>query len=156
MTSSTCVFCKIVRGELPACRIAETARSLAFMDISPLSPGHVLVIPKTECKERFSQLSPESVVDLSLLMHKVTQAIDPHGEQPYNILNNNGKLAHQMVMHVHFHVIPKRVASDGLGLRWNQLDMTPEDIKNVAKEFAMRIQENERALEEEAKSEETK
>jgi diadenosine tetraphosphate (Ap4A) HIT family hydrolase len=140
---ASCIFCRIVANELPAVKIAETDLSLAFLDISPLSAGHTLVIPK-EHQERYNQLSQASVVDLSLLLHKVAQAVDPHGEQAYNILQNNGQLAHQAVFHVHFHVIPKNSTRDGLGLRWEQMPkFSDAEMKSFADRLRSQIAENE-------------
>jgi len=84
------------------------------MDINPLSDGHCLVIPKRHC-QKLHELPPEDMADLGPLLVKVAMAV---GADDYNILQNNGRLAHQAVFHVHFHIIPK-VGQEGLGIAWH-------------------------------------
>ena len=108
MASASCLFCRIVKGEIPSYKLIETAKSFAFLDIGPLSKGHALVIPK-EHAEQMHQLSDESLADILPVAKKIANAI---GAKDYNILQNNGKEAHQVVMHVHFHIIPKKSMSD--------------------------------------------
>lgn len=112
------VFSKILRGELPCHKIYEDERVLAFLDISPLSPGHTLVIPK-EPAETLDQLSDESAAALGRVLPRLCRAVlKATGATAYNVLENNGTLAHQAVHHVHFHIIPKPDEARGLGIRW--------------------------------------
>jgi len=143
-----CIFCKIIKGEIPCAKIAETAKSLCFLDINPLSKGHLLVIPK-EHQEQFHQLAPESVSDTALLLHKVAKVINAgqaeNNNMNYNLLQNNGRLAHQVQMHVHFHLIPKTTAADGLGIRWDVLrnEKNREDVIELAAILKKKIEESE-------------
>lgn len=124
--SASCIFCQIVKGAIPCSKIAETSKSLAFLDVSPLSRGHVLVIPKTHA-DRFHEMDEESAADIGVLLSKVSRMVAGEDEQTqYNILQNNGKLAHQEVHHVHFHVIPKRDTDTGLKIGWETI---PTDQK---------------------------
>ncbi|KAG5439058.1 hypothetical protein PCK2_000894 [Pneumocystis canis] len=134
MTSSTrCIFCKIVLGEIPAFKLIETEKSLAFLDIQPLSSGHTLVIPK-EHAEKMHQLSNPSLMDLLPLTKRLAEAMNLEN---YNLLQNNGRLAHQAVDHVHFHLIPKPNVTEGLRLGFdaaktieqNTLSCIAEQIK---------------------------
>ncbi|KEG07148.1 adenosine 5-monophosphoramidase [Trypanosoma grayi] len=120
---SNCIFCKIVEGAIPCHKVAETAKVLAFMDVNPLSRGHVLVIPKTHA-EFLHEVEPETAGEMGTLVAKISRAVAGDGEPKtqYNILQNNGRLAHQEVPHVHFHIIPKRSAEEGLGVRWNTME----------------------------------
>lgn len=129
--SAGCVFCKIIKGEIPSHKVAETAKSIAFLDVAPLSRGHVLVIPKAHCA-RFHELDEESAADLGKFLNKVAKvAAGPDGTTQYNILQNNGEMAHQVVQHVHFHVIPKREPQTGLKMEWETL---PTDHKVFAED----------------------
>ncbi len=111
------VFTKILRGELPCHRIHEDDHVLAFLDIFPLSLGHTLVIPK-EPAVTLDQLSDEASAAVGRVMPRICRAVmAATGATAYNILQNNGASAHQAVMHVHFHIIPK-LGSDGLGIVW--------------------------------------
>jgi histidine triad (HIT) family protein len=112
------VFSKILRGELPCHKVYEDDWVFAFLDISPLSPGHTLVIPK-EPAETLDQLSDESAAALGRALPRICRAVlKATGATAYNVLENNGALAHQAVHHVHFHIIPKPDEARGLGIRW--------------------------------------
>jgi len=112
------VFGKIVRGELPCHKVYEDERVLAFLDINPLSHGHVLVVPK-EPAESMDALSDESAAALGRVLPRLCRAvIAVTGVREYNVLENNGSNAHQAIPHVHFHIIPKPSAREGLGVGW--------------------------------------
>jgi histidine triad (HIT) family protein len=111
------IFDKILAGEIPSHRVYEDEHVLAFLDIGPLSPGHTLIIPK-ERKAELHQLSDESAAALGRALPRICRAVlAATGATAYNILQNNGSAAHQVVMHVHFHVIPK-FGERGLGVLW--------------------------------------
>jgi histidine triad (HIT) family protein len=112
------IFKKIIAGELPCHKVYEDGQVLAFLDINPLSRGHTLVIPK-EPAETLDQLSDEAAAALGRAMPRICRAvIATTGVREYNVLENNGRGAHQVVMHVHFHIIPKPNAQEGLGIGW--------------------------------------
>jgi len=114
---SETVFSKILRGELPCHKVLEDDHVLAFLDVYPLSLGHTLVIPK-EPAVTLDALSDESAAAIGRVLPRVCRAvIAATGASAYNLLQNNGAAAHQAVMHVHFHIIPKH-GSDGLGIEW--------------------------------------
>ena len=100
-----CIFCKIVRGEIPSARVLETDDVLAFLDINPVSKGHTLVIPKAHYAS-----FPEIPVDLIARMGEALQEIGTAG---FNILLNNDRAAGQLINHSHFHLIPRNEA-DGV------------------------------------------
>src|SRR5688500_10903958 len=101
------IFTKIIRGEIPAHKVYEDDRVLAFLDISPLSPGHTLVIPK-EPAATLDELDDESAAAIGRVLPRLARAVKKAtGCEAYNLLQNNGPLAHQAVFHVHFHIIPK-------------------------------------------------
>ncbi|MBI1303580.1 MAG: HIT domain-containing protein [Phycisphaera sp.] len=112
------IFAKILRGEIPCHRVYEDEHVLAFLDIGPLSDGHLLVIPK-EAKAHIHELSDDSAAAIGRVLPRLARAVMAvTGATAYNILQNNGAAAHQAVMHVHFHIIPK-LGSAGLGVGWN-------------------------------------
>ena len=112
------IFKKIIAGELPCHRVYEDAQVLAFLDINPLSRGHTLVIPK-EPAETLEQLSDDSAAALGRALPRICRAvIAATGVREFNVLENNGRGAHQMVAHVHFHIIPKPNPQEGLGVGW--------------------------------------
>lgn len=112
------IFDKILDGEIPCHRLYEDEHVLAFLDIGPLSRGHALVIPK-ERKAHLDELSDDAAAAIGRVLPRLCRAIKKAtGATAYNVLQNNGAAAHQVVMHVHFHIIPK-TAGGGLGLVWN-------------------------------------
>lgn len=112
------IFTRIIRHEIPAHFVLEEPHVVAFLDIAPLSRGHVLVVPVEE-KEFLHQLSPASAEAVGRVLQRVAAAVvDATGTPDYNILQNNGAPAHQAVPHVHFHVIPRQASGAGLSLQW--------------------------------------
>ncbi|NOT53549.1 MAG: HIT family protein [Deltaproteobacteria bacterium] len=115
---ATSIFTKIIAREIPCFRIHEDEHVFAFLDINPLSRGHTLVIPK-EPAQTLDQLSEESAAALGRVLPRISRAIlRATGATAFNILQNNGAMAHQVVMHVHFHIIPKYADGSGLGIQW--------------------------------------
>ena len=111
------VFDRILSGELPCHKVHEDQAVLAFLDVSPLSVGHTLVIPKE--RARFlHELSAESAAAIGRVLPSIARAVcEVTGATAYNLLQNNGASAHQAVFHVHFHIIPK-LDDRGLGIGW--------------------------------------
>ena len=111
------IFDKIIAGEIPCHKVYEDQHVLAFLDISPLSPGHTLVIPK-ERKAQLHMLSDDASAAVGRVLPRLCRAVmRATGATAYNLLQNTGSAAHQVVMHVHFHIIPK-IDSKGLGIGW--------------------------------------
>ena len=112
------IFDKILSGDIPSYKVYEDDHVFAFLDIGPLSEGHTLVIPK-ERKVRLDQLSDEAAAAVGRALPRICRAVmAATGATAYNVLQNNGSEAHQVVMHVHFHIIPK-LGAQGLGIGWN-------------------------------------
>lgn len=132
------IFSKILRGEIPSHRVWEDEHVYAFLDIGPLSRGHVLVIPK-EARAHLHELSDTAAAAIGHALPRICKAVlAATGATAYNVLQNNGALAHQEVMHVHFHVIPKYDDGTGLELSWSPT--TLEDGETLAAEIASRLQ----------------
>jgi histidine triad (HIT) family protein len=117
MSDMATVFDKILAGEIPCHRVYEDEHVLAFLDISPLAPGHTLVIPKQR-KAFLHELDDEHAAAIGRVLPRVCRAVMAASDaSEYNVLQNNGRGAHQAVFHVHFHVIPK-LEDRGLELGW--------------------------------------
>lgn len=133
------IFTKIIAGEIPCFRVYEDDKVFAFLDISPLSKGHTLVIPK-EPAETIDQLSDESAAALGRALPRISRAVlQATGARAFNILQNNGRSAHQAVMHVHFHIIPKYPDGTGLGIGWQPHTLSAEDGKALAAAIARHL-----------------
>jgi histidine triad (HIT) family protein len=108
-----CIFCKIVRGEIPSAKILETDTVLAFLDINPVSKGHTLVIPK-EHYASFRDMPPDVLTRLAEVLQRVGDALKSELQSDgFNILLNDGLAAGQLIAHAHFHLIP-RTEADGV------------------------------------------
>ncbi len=115
--SGDCIFCKIVAGQIPSARVLEDETKLAFMDIGPLAPGHVLLIPKKHYQD-FTGMPAEEAGELLSALPRLGAAVAKATKADgFNIFQANGACAGQVVPHVHFHIIPRHVG-DGHGLRW--------------------------------------
>ncbi len=126
------VFAKILRGEIPCHRLYEDDLVLAFLDVGPLARGHALVIPK-EPAETLDALSDESAAAIGRVLPRLCRALmTVTGPTEYNVLQNNGAGAHQAVFHVHFHVIPKPNAREGLGVEWPAKALDHGDAAQLA------------------------
>ena len=136
---SDTIFTLIIRGEIPSHRIWEDEKVVAFLDIAPLAPGHVLVVPK-EPAATLDALSEESAAAVGRVLPRIARAVMAvTGTRDYNVLQNNGAAAHQAVPHVHFHVIPKPDDGRGLGIRWPGGKLDAEDGKRMAAAVAAEL-----------------
>ncbi len=133
MYDSNNVFAKILRGEIPAFKVYEDERTLAFMDAMPQSEGHTLVIPKTEARN-FFDIEPETLAHLIKTTQHVAkgvrQAFEPDGVR---VIQFNEPAAGQTVFHIHFHIVP---CYEGRDLRHHSRDMAD---KTQLAEHAERI-----------------
>jgi histidine triad (HIT) family protein len=118
MTHADCVFCKIAAGALPSCRVYEDADTLAFLDIGPVAKGHTLVVPRLHC-DPLTEAPDGTLQKLIVVVKQVVRAqLAGLGADGVNVTQANGRVAGQIVPHVHFHVIP-RFARDGMPSNWN-------------------------------------
>ncbi len=131
-----CVFCKIVKGDIPCTKIDETPKALAFLDIAPISKGHTLIIPK-EHYENIIDTPHAVLAEVMPLLKKVTHALASYAEG-VTIGQNNGRAAGQVVNHIHFHVIP-RFAQDGL-INWPHGTYTKGEEAQVAQAIKKLLQ----------------
>jgi histidine triad (HIT) family protein len=120
MTDDDCVFCRIVRGELPASTVHESDRVVAFLDIDPVTPGHVLVVPREHLVE-LADLTDELAGELVAVARRLAAALRRTALrcEGVNLFFADGEAAFQEVFHAHLHVIP-RFAGDGFRIdaRW--------------------------------------
>ncbi|KAK0611616.1 HIT-like domain-containing protein [Immersiella caudata] len=133
--AASCIFCKIIKGDIPCFKLFESDKTLAFLDINPLSRGHALVIPKFH-GEKLTDIPDDHLTELLPVAKKLATAV---GAQEYNILQNNGRLAHQEVDHVHFHMIPKPNKEEGLGISWPQQKTDMDKLKALFEEIKSKV-----------------
>jgi histidine triad (HIT) family protein len=113
-----CIFCKIIAGEIPSAKVYEDEHVYAFLDISQVTTGHTLVIPKihtTNIYETPADVASELFARIPKIASAIKDAYHPVG---LNIINNNGEFAGQTVFHLHLHLIPRYDEQDGFGAKW--------------------------------------
>lgn len=110
-----CIFCKIVSGEIPSTKVFENDKVLAFRDLNPVAPVHVLVIPKKHIGS-VNDITDENVEYISEIFKVIPEIARQEGivESGYRIVSNNGDDAGQTVHHLHFHILGGRKFSDGM------------------------------------------
>lgn len=125
-----CVFCEIVKGNIPSYKVYEDDVCIAILDISQATIGHTLVIPKKHFKNIF-ELDEETAMKLfkvvTNLSKKISKALNVDN---MNILNNNGTLAGQSVDHFHIHIIP-RYEKDNLEIKFSSNKLSPEEFNDL-------------------------
>jgi len=143
MNPDECIFCKIVKGELPSKKMYEDKDVIAFLDINPASRGHTLVIPKKHYANIFD-------VDNSTLgkIMDVAKTISERAKnrlhaEGVNILQSNGRHAGQIVDHIHVHVIP-RYPNDNINIRFPRAQVSDEEMKMVQE----KLKEEEKRMDE--------
>jgi histidine triad (HIT) family protein len=115
---NNCIFCKIIKKEIPATVVFEDDDVLAFMDIGPIIKGHTLVIPKNHY-DPITETPDDILAKLHITAKKIATAqMNAFGADGVNIMQNNGKASGQEVEHIHVHVIP-RFDDDGHQWNWN-------------------------------------
>ncbi len=117
MNSTDCIFCKLVAGEIPAAVIYENDAIISFLDIGPLNEGHTLIIPKHHVGT-LDACDPSVLAEIGKVLGPISKAVVAATQcEGFNCLCNNGKVAGQVVNHLHFHIIP-RYKDDGIMRNW--------------------------------------
>lgn len=131
-----CIFCKIIKGEIPSFKVYEDENVFAFEDINPIAEGHTLVIPKKHARD-LSEIDGESLIAVQLaskkIMDAITKSLKPSGVAAMQL---NGESVGQSVLHYHLHLIPRLENEPPLPIaRW---EMTPGNMNKI-KETAEKI-----------------
>ncbi|MCM3739570.1 HIT family protein [Oceanobacillus luteolus] len=143
MSHEDCIFCKIIAGEIPSAKVYEDDHVYAFLDISQVTKGHTLVIPKTHTKNIY-ETPPEVAKELFERVPKIANAIkEAYQPKGMNLLNNNEAAAEQSVFHLHLHLIPRYGEGDGYKLGWttHNEDYSGEDLQQIASDISSKITE---------------
>jgi histidine triad (HIT) family protein len=127
-----CLFCKIVAGEVPATRVHEDERVVAFMDINPATRGHLLVVPREHAQDLLSIDRDDLAACAAAAQLLARRQQERLGADGVNLLNSCGAPAWQTVFHFHLHVIP-RYAGDPLRLPWTPQPGDQEEIAETAR-----------------------
>ncbi|KAI2055878.1 Adenosine 5'-monophosphoramidase [Ophidiomyces ophidiicola] len=116
-------------------KLFESEKVLAFLDIQPLSRGHALVIPKFH-GAKLTDIPDQDLTELLPVAKKIAVALDA---SDFNILQNNGRIAHQVVDHVHFHMIPKPNETEGLTIGWPAKSDDMDSLKQLCEDLKSKM-----------------
>jgi histidine triad (HIT) family protein len=132
-----CIFCKIIAGQIPAANVYEDDHVLAFLDISQVTEGHTLVIPKKHVENIFT-CTDDVANTIFQSVPKIARALqETFPLKGLNVLNNNQPLAGQSVFHYHLHLLPRYGTDDGFGVHW-----TPQSYVEGLDALAAQIRSN--------------
>ena len=132
-----CIFCKIIKGEIPSFTVYEDEDFKVILDRFPGAAGHVLIIPKTHYSDMF-ELSEEAAAKLYPLAKKIAERVkEVTGSEGINIVQNNGEAAGQSVYHFHLHIIPRKMG-DGIILnKSSNMDTTIDELEAIWHELKL-------------------
>ena len=131
MDEADCIFCRIIEGQIPCTKVYEDKTVLAFLDVAPISPGHTLVVPKAHCQYVYDCQAPV-LGDVGVAVGRIARAlVEAVGAEGCNVLCNNGRVAGQLVDHLHFHVIPRK-SGDGLFASWPKFAYESGQAETIA------------------------
>jgi histidine triad (HIT) family protein len=131
-----CIFCKVIKGELPSSKVYEDDVVLAFLDVNPINKGHVLVIPK-EHQQFIADLDEKTLGKMIIIANKINKAVRSSEikTEAVNLLLSDGEVAGQEISHVHLHIIP-RFRGDNFSFSFpNNESPTREDLDEISEEI---------------------
>lgn len=127
----SCIFCRLIAGEIPSSRVYEDEHTLAFMDLGQVNPGHVLVAVRRHAATVLD-ITPDEAAAVMRTARRVAIAVKSAFDPPgMTLLQANGKEGDQTVFHFHMHVLPRH-ADDGVALAWPRKDPPRERIEDYA------------------------
>ena len=137
MIKEDCIFCKIIKGEIPSATVYEDDNFKAILDVNPAARGHIIILPKNHSANVF-EIPEEEISGIMVVAKKLAKAVkEAYKCDGVNILQNNGEAAGQTVFHLHVHVIP-RFKNDSINLAWKPGEM-PEDMEQIVKEIQAKL-----------------
>ncbi len=135
-----CIFCKIIKGEIPSFKVYEDDKVFAFLDINPISPGHTLIIPKNHAVNLWD-IPQEDLMAIQKAAKKIAAAIkEVLGVDGIVSMQLSGKAVHQVVMHYHLHLVPRKEDEPALPIaNWDLVPGNMEEIKERTEKIAAAI-----------------
>ena len=125
-----CVFCSIIKGDIPSKKVYEDDDTLAILDISQTTLGHTLVMPKKHY-ENFLEMPKEEFADLMAKTQTIVkQVVENLNAKGCNILINTNEVAGQSVMHTHVHIIPRYDENDTISIAFNENKFDLDEVLN--------------------------
>jgi histidine triad (HIT) family protein len=141
---SECIFCKIINNEIPSRKIYEDEDIIAFLDLTQVTPGHTLVLPKKHVSDIF-EYDKELAATVFSQIPKIARAIKQSDSTitGMNIVNNNGSVAYQSVFHSHIHLIPRYTKDDDFSMAFgdNSNSHTDEELDHIVTSIIEKMEE---------------
>jgi len=135
---SECVFCRIISGDIPAAVLMQTDKIISFLDINPVNRGHALIMPKRHVASLL-ELGDDELQAAIVAARRVAAAVCKGTNSPaFNILENDGEPAGQLIDHAHFHVIPRRL-DDGFSFGWRRLSYKEGELKALQEDIKRKL-----------------
>ncbi|WHZ31323.1 HIT family protein [Desemzia incerta] len=139
-----CIFCKIIKNEIPSRKVYEDEDVIAFLDLTQVTKGHTLVVPKKHVADIY-EYDEELAARTFSRIPKIARGLrdsDP-SIKGMNILNNNGELAYQSVFHSHIHLIPRYTETDTFSVEFgdNSQKHSPEELDTIKNAIQTRMEE---------------
>ncbi len=128
-----CIFCKIIEGKIPAAKIYEDEAIIAFLDIYPVNKGHALIMPKNHATNFLEDTDKDSTKCIKVAKRIAKAVMEATKATGFNLIVNTNKAAGQVIMHTHFHIIP-RYENDGLK-HWPQGKYDDKEVEKVREEI---------------------
>ena len=133
MYSQECIFCKIIKKEIPSKIIFENENNLAFLDIFPINPGHTIVIPKNHY-QNLEDIPENELIEIYKIVKKLAKLIhNKLNTDGYNVLQNNFEAAGQVIQHFHIHIIPRNKTDDKFKLKIPRKQSSEEELNKMQK-----------------------
>lgn len=137
-----CIFCKIINGEIPSYKVYEDDQVLAFLDLSQVTKGHTLIVPKQHVADIF-EYDEVLAADVFARVPKIARALEQAFPEMtgLNVLNNNKEVAYQSVFHSHVHLIPRYSSRDDFSIHFgnHQSDYSAEQMQEVAQAISEQV-----------------
>ncbi|HIQ51134.1 MAG TPA: HIT family protein [Nautiliaceae bacterium] len=128
-----CIFCKIVKGEIPSYKVFENEKVIAILDINPANKGHILVIPKNHSENIFD-IKEEDIIETIKVVKKLSAIFEEY--DGLNILQNNKEQAGQVVKHFHIHLIPREKGDETRVIfKWIPKRLSQQDFEEISEEL---------------------
>ncbi|MBQ1511947.1 MAG: HIT family protein [Erysipelotrichaceae bacterium] len=128
-----CVFCEIIKGNIPSAKVYEDDKTLAILDISQTTKGHTLVLPKQHY-ENLLEIPAEELAELIVKVQKIAaNNVAKLGAKGFNLLVNTGAVAGQSVPHLHFHIIPRYDENDSIEISFKENSFDLQEICDLLK-----------------------
>lgn len=131
MAQENCIFCKILKGDIPSRKVYEDEDFIVIMDVEPATKGHCLVLPKEHYANLFEMPEELAAKVLPVAKKVASHLKETLGCEGLNLVQNNGEVAGQTVHHFHMHLIPRYADGVVTDVTWGHTNFSPEEMDEI-------------------------